>query len=393
MTASPDLVHVLHRLRTVGLLVGSAGLLVCGFSYLQFRERFYPSYLTAFLFWLGLSLGSLVIAMIHGLTGGAWGRTIRRILEAGYETLPLMAVLFFPIWIDAARIYPWADPHYVSHHEVLIRKSAYLTVAGFQIRALVYVAAWIVITMVLNRWSPNDERDPDSDRARRLQTASGLSFIVFGFTFTLACVDWSMSLEPLWYSTMYALIQIAGQGVAALAFAILFAATLSSHFPWSRLVTASRLNDLGNLLLAAVMFWAYCSFFQFLVIWSGNLPEENFWYVHRLTGGWELLAISLAVLHFSVPFFLLLSRTVKRNSSHLRCIAWLLLLMRYVDLYWTVIPGFQQEHATYSGLMFDWLSVVTLLTVGGLWMALFSWRLLRRIPLPIYDPLLQGEPG
>ena len=169
MTASPDLVHVLYRLRTLGLLVGSAGLLVCCFSYLQFRERFYPSYLTAFLFWLGLSLGSLAIAMIHGLTGGAWGRTIRRILEAGYETLPLMAVLFFPIWIDAARIYPWADPHYVSHHEVLIRKSAYLTVAGFQIRALVFFAVWIVITMVLNRWSPNDERDPDSDRARRLQ--------------------------------------------------------------------------------------------------------------------------------------------------------------------------------------------------------------------------------
>ncbi|WP_373651530.1 hypothetical protein [Schlesneria sp. DSM 10557] len=391
MKAPREFMPVVHRLRTWGLMMGGLGLLGSILAYFYDREHFYPSYLTAFLYWLGLALGSLSISMIHGLTGGGWGRTIRRSLEAGYDTVPLFLIFFVPIWLDVTGIYPWTNPDYVHHHEVLMRKSAYLTVTGFQIRALIYFAVWIAITLFLNRWSPNDERDPDSERARRLQTASGVGFIAFGFTFTLACVDWSMSLEPLWYSTMYALIQVAGQGVAALAFAVLVITSLQSYYPWSRLVTTSRLNDLGNLLLASTMFWAYCSFFQYLVIWSGNLPEENFWYVHRLSGGWQHLAISLVLLHFVVPFFLLLSRTIKRDRKYLRGIAGLLLLMRYVDLYWTVAPGFQQDEAGYRGLRVDWTSVVTWMALGGIWLTLFSWRLVERTSRPIYDPLLEGE--
>ena len=285
---------------------------------------------------------------------GRMGRAIRRVVEAGYQTLPLMALLFAPLWLGVARIYQWADPEIVQSTRRLARKSAYLNVAGFQARAIVYFAVWIAILLLLNFSSPGDERAADSPRARRLQTTSGLAFIAFGFTFTLAAVDWLMSLEPDWYSTMYGLIHIGGQAVSGLSFALIVVVALGEFEPWSQIVTPSRLNDLGSLLLAAVMFWAYVSFFQYLVIWSGNLPEENTWYVHRSRGGWQYVALGLMALHFAVPFLLLLSRRLKRQRISLFRIAALLLVMRYVDLYWIIVPGFQRGSEGAAGFTLHW---------------------------------------
>jgi len=389
MKPSPELLACLRRVSTVGLIVAAIGGLVCGFGFLRLREQFYPAYLTAFFYWLSLSLGCMGIAMIHGMTGGAWGQMIRRVVEAGYETLPLMALLFLPIWLDVASIYPWADPELVRHHESLVRKAAYLNVVGFQWRAIVYFGIWVLTTWVLNGSSPNEERDGDSRRSRRLQKLSGLGFMAYGFTLTLAAVDWAMSLEPTWYSTMYGLIHIAGQGVSGLSFAVVVVFSLGAFKPWSRIVTPVRLNDLGSLMLASVMFWTYCSFFQYLVIWSGNLPEENSWYVHRSRNGWQYLAITLILFHFSVPFFLLLSRPIKRDPLLLARVAALLLVMHFVDLYWMIVPGFQRESSSDQGLTFHWLSLITLATIGGLWLSVFAWRLSIRIRLPIYDPELK----
>ena len=389
MTPSPELVATLRRVRSRGLAVAVGGGFVCALGYLSRREQFYPAYLTAFLYWLSLSLGCMGMAMIHGMTGGAWGRMIRRVLEAGYETLPLMALLFLPIWFGAPLIYEWTDPVFVSLHPVLVRKSGYLNLEAWHWRAIAYFAIWIVITWSLNRYSPNEERDGDSLRARALQKVSGIGFMVYGFTSTLAGVDWVMSLEPLWYSTMYGLVQIAGQGVSGLSFAIVVVAALRQFKPWSQIVTPVRLNDSGSLLLAAVMFWTYCSFFQYLVIWCGNLPEENTWYVHRSRHGWQYLAIGLIALHFSVPFFLLLSRPLKQDPRNLGRIAALLLVMHFVDLYWMVIPGFPRESSRFKGSSFHWLNLVAFVTIGGLWLTVFAWRLSVRIAFPIYDPELK----
>jgi len=388
MTPSPELAAFLRRVSLTGLIVATIGGFVCVFGYVRLRDQFFPAYLTAFLYWLSLSLGCMGIAMIHGMTGGAWGRMIRRVLEAGYETLPLMAILFLPFWLDVGTIYEWADPEFVRHHASVAKKGGYLNVSGFQWRAIAYFGIWVLITWVLNRSSPNEERDSESLRARRLQKVSGLGFMFYGFTMSLAAVDWVMSLEPEWYSTMYGLINIAGQGVASLSFAVVIVFALRAFRPWSRIVTAGRLNDLGSLMLASVMFWAYCSYFQYLVIWSGNLPEENSWYVHRSRGGWEYLAISLILLHFSVPFFLLLSRPIKRNPLFLARVASLLLVMHYVDLYWIVTPGFQRESSSDHVLTFHWLHLATLVAIGGLWLCVFAWRLSIRLRLPIYDPEL-----
>jgi hypothetical protein len=386
MTPRSELMARLHRLRLIGLIAAMVAGALCTYGYVNLPQRFYPAYLTAFMYWLGMALGCLVAAMVHGMTGGAWGRAIRRVVEAGYQTLPLMALLFVPIWFDVARIYEWADPEIVREHAVLAPKAGFLNVAGFQVRAILYFAVWIAVMLALNILSPNVERSTDSTRVQRLQTCSGLGFIAVGFSFTLAAVDWLMSLEPEWYSTMYGLIHMAGQAVSGLSLALVVVVALREFEPWSQIVTPGRLNDLGSLLLAAVMFWAYVSFFQYLVIWSGNLPEENVWYVHRSQGGWQYLALGLMALHFAVPFLLLLSRRHKRLATSLGGIAALLLVMRYVDLYWIIVPGFQRGSEGIIGFTIHWLDLAAFAAIGGLWLSLFAWQLSVRIRLPMYDP-------
>jgi hypothetical protein len=388
MMPSPALLERLHRLRLVGIILAATGGAVSLYGWFYLPERFYPAWLTAWFYWLGMTLGCLVMALLHGMTGGAWGRAIRRVIEAGYQTLPLLALLFVPIWLAAGRIYEWADPEALRQHETLARKAGYLNVGGFQVRAIIYIVAWMAITWVLDRASPNDEPRLESPRSQRLQRRSGLCFIVYGVTMTLAAVDWVMSLEPEWYSTMYGLIHMAGQAVSGLSLSLVVVVALAKFEPWLHIVTPARRNDLGNLLLAAVMFWAYCSFFQYLVIWSGNLPEENVWYVHRSRGGWEYLAMGLAGLHFAAPFLLLLSRQMKRQATDICRIALLLLFMRYLDLYWLIVPGFEREGSGVHGLTFHWLDLAALGAIGGAWLAVFSWRLSARVRLPMFDPEL-----
>lgn len=390
MKVASELTRPLGRLRSIALIAAVVGGLGSAAGFWWDREQFYSAYLTAFLYGLGLSLGCLGIAMIHGMTGGAWGQMIRRVVESGYATLPLLAVLFLPLLFSVDQIYEWADDDFVQRHATVLKKSAYLNVIGFQWRALVYFVIWLAIGWVLNSTSPNDEHEAETPRSLRRQQVSGLGFMAYGFTLTLAMVDWAMSLEPEWYSTMYALIHIVGQGVAAISFAIVIVVGMRAYRPWSRSVTPKRLNDIGNLLLAAVMFWAYCSFFQFLVIWSGNLPEENVWYLRRSTGGWQYLVMGLLLFHFAVPFLLLLSKSTKRDPIALNRVALLLLVMHYVDLYWIVVPGFSRDESQ-RGFTIHWQCVPSLLLVGGLWLWVFAGRLAYRIRLPIYDPELKEK--
>jgi len=391
VTIPPPLTDRLNRVRNAGILLAVIGGAACLGGWMMTRERFYAAWLTAWLYWLELSLGALGIALIHGMSGGGWGRTIRRVVEAAFQTVPLMALLFVPIWLNVASIYPWADPEFVHQHELLVKKSEYLNVSGFQIRALIYFGIWLAVMALINRFSPNDEQFLDSPRSRRLQRVSGFGFVALGFTMTLAAVDWVMSLEPEWYSTMYGLIHLAGEGVSGLAGAIVVVVALREFPPWSRTVTPSRLNDLGNLLLASVMFWAYCSFFQYLVIWSGNLPEENVWYVHRSRHGWQYLALGLALLHFAVPFLLLLSRQLKRQPVDLARIAGLLLVMRYADLYWTTVPGFDRSKSESNPFSVHWLDLAAFVAIGGAWLAVFAWRLSVRASVPLFDPETTDE--
>lgn len=372
------------RLRGISFLVGVIGAALCAAGYFYRPERFFQAYLFGYLFWLGLTLGSMVVVMIHGLTGGAWGLAIRRISEAAMGTLPMMALLFTPLLSGIELLYEWSHHEAVEHDAVLKAKSAYLNVEGFQIRAAVVFAVWLIFWGLLKLWSPTDDPDPDSPRSIRLQRASGLGLLLYGLAVTFASVDWVMSLEPHWFSSMYGILFAASQALSGMTFAIIAVTVLDRFEPWRRIATTSRRHDLGNLLLAFTMFWAYVSFMQYLIIWSGNLPEENVWYLNRSSGGWELIVMALMGLSFALPFFLLLLRDVTRHRLRLCQVAALLLAMQAVNLYWLIEPAFSPKEFS-----IHWLHLAALAAVGGFWMTMFAWRLPVLAFLPIDDPQLE----
>jgi hypothetical protein len=374
------------RFQWRALGIGAAALLLCvGGAALLGRAAFFRSYLVACNFWLGIALGGLAIVMIHHLTGGGWGRVIRRLLESATRTLPVLALLFVPLLFGLHDLYKWTDQAAVASDELLQHKSLYLNTPFFVIRAAVYFVAWIVIAYFLNRWSRQQDETADPGLPRRFRLLSGPGLVICGLTITFAAVDWLMSLEPHWVSTIFPVVIAVGQVLAAFAFAIAAAALLASRPPLSEAITAEHLNDLGNLLLAFVMLWAYVSFSQFLLIWSGNLPEEVRWYIPRFQGGWEWVGAALLIGQFALPFLLLLSRDVKRNPRSLAVVAGIVLVMRFVDLLWQVVPAFEPE-----GLLGHWLDLLAAplaaLGVGGVWVAAFLWQLRKMPLLPLHDP-------
>jgi hypothetical protein len=370
------------------LLVGVVAAGLCVVGYLVNPAQFFRSYLMAYIFWLGVVLGCLAILMVHYLVDGRWGLVIRRVLEAGTRLLPLMLVLFIPIIFGVPALYTWARPAGEARHELSALQQVYLQVPFFLGRAGVYFAVWLVLAFFLNRWSRQQEQAPEAlvirTRQRRLGLLSGGGLVLYGLTMTFAAVDWLMSLEPQWFSTAYGLVVMTGQLLAAMAFAIVTTAWLARDEPYASVASSELFHDLGNLLLAFVMLWAYIAFSQFLIIWSGDLPEENRWYLHRAHGGWNWVAVVLVVVHFALPFVLLLSRQITRRAQPLAMVAAVLFGIHLVDAFWLVMPAFFPGQ-----LHVHWLDIVAPIAVGGLWLAAFLWQLQRRSLLPWYEPRLQ----
>jgi hypothetical protein len=380
----------LEQLRRRALMVGCVGLALCVLwgTFVSPVQLFY-SYLVAFVFWLGIALGSLAILMLHHLVGGAWGALIQRMLEAATRTLPLLAVLFVPLLFGMGALYSWARPEVVAADALLQHKRGYLNVPFFILRAVMYFAIWLILAQCLNRWSRQHEATSGQPaqglvhRRMRLLSAPGLG--LYALTVTFASIDWVMSLEPQWYSTMYGVLFIVGQALSALAFAIVAVSVLAHTEPVASVATPERFHDLGNLLLAFVMLWAYVGFSQFLIIWSGNLAEEVPWYLSRTRGGWEGMAVFLILFHFALPFVLLLMRGTKRHAYGLSRVATVLCCVHVIDLFWLILPAL---HPT--GLRVHWMDVVAPIGLGGIWLALFVRNMAARSLIPLEDRRLRG---
>ncbi len=343
---------------------------------------FYRAWLASWLFWLSIPLGSLVIVMMHYLSGGSWGIVVRRVSESAAATLPVLALGFVPVALGVSRLYEWARPDVVAGDARLAEKAVYLNVPFFVVRGVLCFAAWIALAAVLRRWSRARDLVPDP-YPRRFRLVSGPGLVVYGITITFASVDWAMSVDPHWYSTIYPMMFGVGQVLAGFAFTITIACLLHDREPYGRLVTPANLIDLGNLMLTFVVLWAYLSFSQLLLIYAGNIREEATWYLEREGPGWLGVALALIAVHFFLPFVLLLHRPVKRNPGSLATVAVVILLMRLIDDYWLVVPGIPDAHG------FHWLYLVTPLAIGGLWLAAFVWRL-REAPLvPGNEPLVE----
>ncbi|HLZ93046.1 MAG TPA: hypothetical protein VKQ28_15150 [Candidatus Acidoferrum sp.] len=374
----------IDRFRQRALLAAVIGLVICVIGVVKSPGRFFPSYLLAFMFVLGLSLGSLGLLMLQHLTGGNWGIIIRRPLESATRVLALVAVLFVPILFGMKYLYAaWLNAPPSGEGALSEFQRSYLTQNGFRIRAVLYFIVWGVLVFLFNRWSREQDANPENNAVpRRFKTLAGPGIILYVFVMTFAAIDWVMSLSPHWASTIYGFLFVAGQLISSMSLMIAIVVLLARSGPLSGVLQLRHIHDLGKLLLAFVMLWAYFQFSQLLIIWSGNQPEEISFYYSRLHSQWGVVAVIVLVFHFFVPFFLLLSRDLKRNPRLLPGVAIWLILMRLVDLFWYTRPEF-----THTALPTVW-DLAAVLAAGGLWFFFFAGNLKQLPVLPVGDPKL-----
>ena len=380
---APESVEKIGR---VGLAAGVVGavLLVAGF--LTDRDQFFRSYLTGYMWMLGFTAGALALLLLHHVTRGAWGVMIRRILEAAANpvTIGFAVVAFLPIVLGTHSLYEWTHGEVVAGDAILSYKKPWLNTPAFLTRSAIYFALWLVLAGVLGRLSARQDETGDRKLALWMQRWSAGGLAVFILSMTLAAFDWLMSITPHWYSTIYGLYVIIGQAVSAMAFVALMALVLGDGDSPAIPFQARHLHDYGKLLFAFVCVWAYFGYSQFIIIWSGNLPEETTFYTSRLNGAWKATTVVLVLLHYALPFALLLSRDRKRSAKALAPIAVLLLLARWLDLHWLVAPAFSKDAFT-----LHWLDLAAPLALGGIWLFLFTLRLKARPLLPANEPFLK----
>jgi hypothetical protein len=382
--------EVVRKISQRSLVIGVVFALISGALAFLRPDEFYRAYLLGFMCWLGVALGSMAIVMIRHLTGGGWGTVIRRILGAAMRTLPVLAILFIPIIIAVGqhRIYPWAmplesiqDTHIREHLEKhSFIKASYLNFSGFVIRAFFYFAIWNVLSFLLSKWSKQTDHAGAPDNSGRFKAVAGPGLILYGFTISFAAIDWVMSLDPSWISTIFGLLILIGEVLSAMCFAVVVERILFNYKPMSEMLTPDFVHDHGKWMLTFIMVWAYFSFSQWLIIWAGNLPAEITFYLKRLSNGWGSIGLFLVLFHFAIPFALLLSRPFKRDIRRLVWLAVWMMLMRYLDLFWIIEPNFSKT------LTVTIADIVVPIAIGGIWLWYF-FRNLAALPLlPAYDP-------
>ena len=376
---------VMQNIQQRSLIIGGLGAIATIAGAFLAPESFYSAYLIGYMFWLGLSLGCMAILMLYHLVGGKWGTVIRRILEAGMMTLPMMFVLFIPILGNLPKLYPWARPQELAkNRELADIAGSYLHASGVDgviARYMIYFAIWIAMAYFLNRWSTEQDAPAGGEKSTlRFRALSGPGLVLYSFSISFAVIDWVMSLQARWISTIYGFIFIVGEVLSAFCFVVIVESILSKRKPMSEYLTPKELNDHGNFMLTFVMLWAYFSFSQLLIIWAGNLPEEISWFVRRFNGGWGPVGLFLALFHFAVPFALLLSKALKRNVRKLALLASWLMFARIVDIFWHVEPAARPE------FHLSWIHFAVLIGMGGFWMAYFCRNLRLHPLLAIYAP-------
>ena len=363
------------------LMIGGGATVLALIGLIVNRDEFFHAYLTAYMAWLGVTLGCMAMLMVIHMTGGAWGMVIRRMLEAGVRTLPLMAVLFVPLIFAINHLYRWAHPERFAGDAHLAQLShQYLSTTGYILRSVLYFALLLVLAYFLNKYSVEQDSPPERDLSPRFRVIAGPGLIVYGFAASFAVIDWVMSISAPWISTIYPLIFIAGQCLSAMCFVVVVESILARRSPMMLLLKPKEVQDHGKLILTWVMLWAYFSFSQFLITWAGNLPEEISWYTRRLYNGWGWIPLWLVLFHFAVPFALLLSRTFKRRTETLMWLAAWLMVMRYLDLFWFIEPNYHEN------LYASWQFIVMPFAIGGFWLWLYFRNLGSRPLLPLYDP-------
>ncbi len=369
-------------LTTIGAALGVIGLgiaLAIGGG----TAQFYFSWLVAYLFFLSIALGAMFFVLCLAITRASWGITLRRITENVMATLPLFAALFVPIWLGRHELYEWTRPEVVAANKLLVGKSPFLNEGFFFVRALLYFVIWSGIATYFSSQSQRQDETGDERVSARLRLLSAPGIMLFALSSTFAAIDWMMSLQPEWYSTMIGVYFFAGAAVAIFSFLVVAVRFAHGRGALEGVVTVEHLHDVGKLLFGFVIFWTYIGFSQYFLIWYANLPEETTYYMNRQVGSWQSVGMLLAVGHFLIPFFFLMPRAVKRHAGLLTAGALWLLVMHFIDLHWCVMPVLHRD-----GVHFGVVDVATFLAVGGFFLAAFGWVSSRRALIPLRDPRL-----
>jgi hypothetical protein len=382
----PDTVRPrIDRVQKMALACGVVALILAialGFTNWQ---QFFRSYLVAYVYWMVYAMGSLAILQLHHMTGGRWGYPIRRILEAGTRTIPAMTVLFVPLLFGMSRLYPWIQADSLGDDPAGAFRRAYLSPHFFILRAVIYFAVWNLLAGLQNKWSAEQDRTGDLILKDRMSSLAAPGTVLWAITWSWAMIDWVMTLEPDWYSSIYGMVFMVISCLTALSVSVVMLRTLDDSEPLHNSYAPARLNDIGNLMLTFTLLWTYMSFSQFLIIWSGNLKQEIPWYMTRAFGRWGLIAAALLIFHFFVPFFILLQRKVKRRLERLSVLAAWMLFITLVDVYWLIVPSIQK-----SGPQIHLTDILALLGIGGVWVGTYMAQLKKMPLLPLHDPRFEG---
>lgn len=376
-----------QKLRQIQIFSASIGVFCLAIAVIgAFRDSqsFFRNYLFGYLFWFQIGIGSTGILMITVLTGGRWGSVTRPILEAANRTHLLLTILFAPVLIGLNQIYPWTSKELMESDEILHHKTLYLNAPFFIARTVLYFLSWNIVSRLLSKWIDESNAESKSIYEGKLKSLSAGSLVLLGFSVSFASIDWQMSLEPSWHSTIYGMIFGVGQMLAAWGFTVFLFTSLVQNAGLTELLKKKTMRDLGNILLTFVMVWAYLSFMQYLIIWSGNLPDEVTWAKTRTSGGWQWLALMLVAFQFGAPFFLLLFRPIKTHPRALEAVALCVVLINIVDRYWQAVPAFQNT------LTFSWFALANFLGIGGIWFSAFLSHL-RKDPIDLSSQIESVE--
>jgi len=382
------------RLRTLALGIGGIALIIWAVGAYFNTEQALRSWLLGFIFWGGIGIGSLGVLMLQYLTGGAWGIVVRRFVEAGSRTLPVIFLLFIPLAIGVYthNIYEWT--HLPPTDHAIEARGIYLLPWFWIVRSLIYFGLWGVMVYLLNKWGAEQDTTNTVEESRlvleRASRFSGPTLVIYALVVTFAVVDWMMTLDPHWFSTMWGLLFVAGWALSCFCFVVALLAYLSDKSPMNGVLGKRHFHDLGKLMLALVMVWAYFNFSQFLIIWSGNIPEETGWFITRMTGGWGYIGVALIVFHFAFPFLVLLQQDFKRKARWLATLAIFILVMRLIDMFYTIGPSHRVTAGMEQGAFYiSWLDFVAPIAVGGIWLWWYFGELIKRPLVPAKDPYFE----
>lgn len=409
MTTDSILPDKLKRAQTPALLAGVVLVAFTAFMAMT-NPGHLQSYLIGYLYGLGFALGGLLILSPIHLAGGAWSMNVRRIAEAAAGTIPVFALLFIPIALNADKLYPWMHIDQLDHvGSIVAKKTEWLNHRGFQIRAVCYFVFWILSAQLYRSWSARQDETGDPAMRRKMKWIAG-PVALFHFLFmTGAAIDWGMSLEPVWFSSIYGVMFVIGQVLSILGLSILVLGWLSDCQPFKSTLTHDRMHSLGKLQFAFIVFWTYVELSQFVIIYAANLPEENTWYINRagapgFNSPYALLTFGLVCMQFVLPFLVLLNRQWKSNRNIMPKIALYLLVVRAIDLYWIISPSIHEpvtklyvngNHepvaAAAGGPLFSYLDVVGPLGFALLFLGLFLFNYRKRPVLPKQDPMFSEK--